>query len=213
MREEDKSSPRRHCPQKATLAMAATAASRGSWRSRAPTRDVNIVVLTGGRGRRREESGMRFLTLFRMKLSRNPPFHLTLCRMCQALRAEMYLHTVFPDIWPALEAAKAQRTNSLAGKRSSEGMFSWLQKLRKRVRAKEYPAIVEAERLFWRVLSNKLSVLAENEGPMGLGGSKKGRLKRSSLRAWALVKRGLEGNILGCFFGLLLVEAKGSPHM
>jgi len=98
VREEDKSSPRRHWPQKAMLAAAATAASRGSRRLRASIRDNNMVVLTGGRGGRREESGVRFLTPFKTKFSRKPPFQSTLCKMCQALRAEMYLHTVSPDI-------------------------------------------------------------------------------------------------------------------
>lgn len=182
VREEDRSSPRRHWPQKATLAAAATAASRGSRRSSASIRDDNMVVLTGGLGGRREESGVRFLTPLRMKLSRNPPFQMTLCRMCQALRAEMYLHTVSPDIRPAFEAAKAQRTNSLAGKRSSGGTSSRLQKSRKRVRAKEYPAIVEAERLFRRDLSSKLRVLAEKEGLTASGRSEGGGLKSSSLR-------------------------------
>ena len=117
-------SPRRHWPQKATLAAAATAASRGSCRSSLIIREDNILMLTGGRGRRQEDRGVRFLTPFKMKLSREPPFHSTSCKTCQALRAEMYLHTIFPDSKPALEAAKAERTNLLAGKRSSGGMFS-----------------------------------------------------------------------------------------
>jgi hypothetical protein len=124
--------------------------------------------------------------------------------MCQVLRAEMYLRTVFPDIWPALEAAKAQRTNSSAGKRSSEGTSSWLQKSRKRVRDREYPAIVDVERLFCRVLSSNPRVLAENTGLIVFGGSENGGLKKSLLRAWALVEKGTEGSALGWIFGLSL---------
>ncbi len=137
VRDGANNSPKRHCPQNATLAVAATAASKGSWRSRAAIREDSMLTLTGGRGGRREERGVRFLTPFKMKLSREPPFHSTSCRICQALRAEMYLHTVFPESKPALEAAKAERTNSLAGKRSSGGMFSRLQNSRKRERASE----------------------------------------------------------------------------
>jgi hypothetical protein len=129
--------------------------------------------------------------------------------MCQALRAEMYLQTVFPDIWPAFEAAKAQRMNSLAGKRSSEGIPSRLQKLRKRVRAKEYPEIVEAERLFWRVSFNKLRVLVEKRLFIGLGGSEDGDLKNSSVRVWDFVGKDLKEGDFGGFFGMMLSVGDG----
>jgi hypothetical protein len=125
------------------------------------------------------------------------------------MRAEMYLHIVFPDIWPAFEAAKAQRTNSLAGKWSSDGTPSRLQKLRKRERAKEYPAIVEAERLFQRVLSSKLRVLVEKKGVMGLGGSECGGLKSSSLQIRVLVGEVLTGRIFECFNECLLIGRDG----
>jgi hypothetical protein len=91
-------------------------------------------------------------------------------------------------------------------------MFSRLQKLRKRVRAKEYPEMVEAERLFWRDLSSKLRVLADKERLMGIRGRGEGGLKRRFLRAWALVGKGLKGRVLECFSGLLLAEDKGSPQ-
>jgi hypothetical protein len=78
IRDEDRSSPRRHCPQKATEAVAATVASRGSLRLRPLIRDDSMMVLIGGRGGRREERGVRFLTPLRIKFSRGPPFHSTL---------------------------------------------------------------------------------------------------------------------------------------
>ena len=45
----------------------------------------------------------------------------------------------------------------------------------------QYPAIVAAERLFRRVLSNEARVLVEKEGVKELEGSGKGGLKRSPL--------------------------------
>ena len=94
---------------------------------------------------------------------------------------------MLPEIRPALEAAKAQRTNSSAGKRRLEGTFSRLQKLRKRDKDKEYPAIVALERLLQRVLSSEIRVLVEKEVVEELEGSGKGGLKRSSLRDCHLI--------------------------
>ena len=58
-----------------------------------------------------------------------------------------------------------------------------MQKLRKRDRDKEYPAIVAAERLFRRALSRERRVLAEKRAMGELEGGGSGGLKRSSFRA------------------------------
>jgi len=166
------------------------------------TRDDNMVVWIGGHSGHREESGVRFLTLFKMRLSRGPPFHWRLWRMCQVLRADMCFQTVFPEIWPALEVAKAQRTNSSAGKQSSRGTFSCLQKLRKQVNDEEYPVIVEVERLFCKALSSELRVLVENKELCVVREGEFGGLKKSFLRVWVLVEENLRGGDLGCFLEL-----------
>ena len=50
-----KSSPKRHWPQKAIVAQAATAASKGELRSKPCTRSTSMVAFTGGRGACLEE--------------------------------------------------------------------------------------------------------------------------------------------------------------
>jgi hypothetical protein len=62
--EGGKSSPRRHWPQKAATAHAATAASKGELRSRLSTSCESILALIGGRGGRFELSGARLRTPF-----------------------------------------------------------------------------------------------------------------------------------------------------
>jgi len=134
--------------------------------------------------------------------------------MCQALRAEIYLHIVFPDNSPALEAVKAERTNSLAGKHSSGGIFSCLQKSRKRESAREYPAIVAADRLFRMDLSSRVRVLVDSKGLAGRIRVDGGRLKKKSLRARVLEGKGLSLIVgaFGCFITMLLRVVIGSLH-
>ena len=57
-------SPIRHCPQKAVVAHAATAASSGEDRSRLSTSCDNILLVTGGRGGRFEDPGVKLCTPF-----------------------------------------------------------------------------------------------------------------------------------------------------
>ena len=61
-----KSSPRRHCPQKAVTAQAATTASNGELRSRLSMSYEIILGLTGGRGECLEAPGARFQTPLRI---------------------------------------------------------------------------------------------------------------------------------------------------
>ena len=63
---DGKSSPRRHCPQKAVTVQAATAASNGELRSRLSMSCEIILALTGGRGERLEAPGARFRTPLRI---------------------------------------------------------------------------------------------------------------------------------------------------
>jgi hypothetical protein len=100
----------------------------------------------------------------------------------------------------------------LAGKRSSDGTFSRSQKLRKRVKANEYPAIVEGERLFWIVLFSELRALEDKKRLTGLGGSEDGFLKSKFLRAWTLVDTGLRRGVKEDFFELLPDGGKGLLH-
>ena len=62
--DKGRSSPRRHWPQKAVTAQAATAASNGELRSRFWTRRINIAALTGGRGACLDELGAKLCTPF-----------------------------------------------------------------------------------------------------------------------------------------------------
>ena len=89
VQEEDKSSPRQHCPQKAMLAVMLIVVLRGLLRLRLFIRDDNMMVLIGGCGGCCEESRVRFLMPFKTRLSLGSPFHSMLWRMCQALRADM----------------------------------------------------------------------------------------------------------------------------
>ena len=126
--EVGKSSPRRHCPQKAVAAQAATAASSGELRSRTPTSCAIIFALTGGRRGCLEDPGARLCTPLRTYRRRELPFHSMLCVTCHALRAEIWLRGVPPACLPKLEAANAHRTNSSVGKRKESGTRSESQK-------------------------------------------------------------------------------------
>ena len=57
--DEESSSPRRHCPQKAVAAQAAIAMSKGSLRSKRWISCMTILALTGGRGGCLEPRGIR----------------------------------------------------------------------------------------------------------------------------------------------------------
>lgn len=126
--EEGRSSPKRHCPQKAVQAQAATTASKGRSRSRLVISCDSMVAVTGGRGGRFEDMGARFWTPFKTYRRRMLPFHSRLWAMCQALRADKRARGVLPACLPELEAANAQSTNSSAGKRKDWGTFRESQK-------------------------------------------------------------------------------------
>jgi hypothetical protein len=115
--DDGRSSPRRHWPQKAVVAHAATATSKGSLRSRRSTSCSIIAAFTGGRGRRFEPWGARLWTPLSTYLRRVLPFHSVLCATCHTFKADKWLRGVLRECTPALEAAKAHRTNSSAGKR------------------------------------------------------------------------------------------------
>ena len=73
-----RSSPKRHWPQKAAVAHAATAASKGELRLRFWISRTSIVVLTGGRGTCLEEVGAELCTPLKTYRSLVLPFHRTL---------------------------------------------------------------------------------------------------------------------------------------
>ena len=81
---DDRSSPSRHCPQKAIRAQAATAASFGCVRSRFSMRSRSMAVVMGGRGGSLEEEGAMFLAPLMITRTRMPPFQTALWALCQA---------------------------------------------------------------------------------------------------------------------------------
>ena len=121
-------SPKRHCPQKAVAAHAATATSRGESRSSCWTSCAIIFALTGGRGGRLDDPGAKLCTPFRTYRKRELPFHCILWATCHALSAESRFRGVLLACLPALEAANAHSTNSLAGNRIWTGTPSTSQK-------------------------------------------------------------------------------------
>jgi hypothetical protein len=126
--DDGSNSPKRHCPQKAVAAQAATATSKLEVESRRLTSCVIIFAFTGGLGVRRELFGARLCTPLRTKRKRALPFHSMLCVTCQALRAERRLRGVLLECLPTLDAAKAHSTNSSAGNRKCSGTPSKSQK-------------------------------------------------------------------------------------
>ena len=73
--EEERSSPRRHCPQKASTAQAAIAVSMGCVRSRLLMRSLSMLVMIGGCGGFLEDAGVMFLAPFITTAHRCiPPF-------------------------------------------------------------------------------------------------------------------------------------------
>jgi len=86
--EEERSSPRRHCPQNASTAQAAIAASMGCVRSRLSMRSLSMPVVTGGRGGLLEDAGVMFLAPFITTCRRIPPFQGALWALCHALSPE-----------------------------------------------------------------------------------------------------------------------------
>ena len=115
-KEDGRSSPRRHWPQKAITAHAATAASKWEVRSSLSTNWDSILALIGGRNGRLELSGERLWTPLRTNRRQELPFHSMLCARCHAFRAARRLRGVVLACLPRLEAAKAHKTNSSAGK-------------------------------------------------------------------------------------------------
>ena len=114
-REVGRSSPKRHWPQNAVTAQAATAASNGEPRSRFSTSWDNILALIGGRNGSLEVLGERLWTPFRTKRKGELPFHSMLCARCQAFRAERRLRSVVLACLPRLEAARRTRRLENAG--------------------------------------------------------------------------------------------------
>ena len=126
--EEGKSSPRRHCPQKAVVAQVATVMSRGDSRLRCCRSCVNILELMGGRGGRLEPRGVRLWTPLSTYRKRELPFHSRLWAICHALRADRRFLGVLRAWMPMLDAAKAHSMNSSAGNLRWLGTPSALQK-------------------------------------------------------------------------------------
>jgi hypothetical protein len=83
-----RSSLRRHWPQKASNAQAATAASRGFIRSSPSKRCWSMVTVIGGRGGFLEEEGAKFLAPLMTTCRRRLPFHVAPWALCHALRPE-----------------------------------------------------------------------------------------------------------------------------
>ena len=127
----DRSSLRRHWPQKASNAQVATAASKGLVRSSPSKRRWSMATVIGGCGGFLEEEGARFLALLMTTCRCRPPFQVALWALCHALRPESRFWMVLAETRPASEAAYAHRTNSLAGNCSAAGTSSCLQKARK----------------------------------------------------------------------------------
>ena len=146
---EGRSSPKRHWPQKAVTAQAATAASNGELRSSSWIRSPSIVALTGGRGSCLDEDGAKLCTPFNTYRKRVLPLHSTLCAACQALRAVIRLRGVPPACLLKLEAAKAHKTNSSAGKRMCSGTRSTSQNRRNCLMVPVYRLRVELAHPPW----------------------------------------------------------------
>ena len=103
--DDDSSSPRRHCPQKASKAQAAMAASMGFVRSSPLKRSCSMATVIGGRGGFLEEEGARFLTPLTTTCKRKPPFQVAPWVLCHALRPESRFWMALAEMWPASEAA------------------------------------------------------------------------------------------------------------
>lgn len=82
------------------------------------------MALTGGRGACLEELGAKLCTPLITYRKRVLPFHSMLWAACQAFRAVIRLLGVPPACFLKLEAAKAHKTNSSAGKRMCSGIRS-----------------------------------------------------------------------------------------
>ena len=133
----DRSSPRRHWPQKASNAQAATAMSKGLVRSSLSKSCWSMVTVIGGRRGFLEEEGARFLAPLMTTCRRKPPFQVAPWALCHALRPESQFWMVLAEMHPASEAAYAQRTNSSAGNCRAVGTPSCLEKARKWVTCQE----------------------------------------------------------------------------
>jgi hypothetical protein len=127
----DRSSPRRHCPQKASNAQVAMATSRGLVRSSPSKRCWSMATVIGGCGGFLEEEGARFLALLMTTCRCKPPFQGALWALCHALRPERRFWMLLAETCPASEAAYAQSMNSSAGNYNTAGTCSCLQKARK----------------------------------------------------------------------------------
>lgn len=120
------SSPRRQQLQKAVAAVAHTAMSIGSLRSRPKRRECMCSRVTGGRLARREDSGTSFLTPFFawVSMSESLPSHGAPCMVCQKRRPASQLLTVLSETPPACRAMKRESNVSEAGMRfDSEILF------------------------------------------------------------------------------------------
>jgi len=75
---DERSSPSRHWPQKATRAQAAMAVSLGCERSRFSMRICSMAIVMGGHGGSLEEGGAMFLAPLTTTRKRMPPFQAAL---------------------------------------------------------------------------------------------------------------------------------------
>ena len=127
-----RSSPKRAWPQKAHVAAAKQATSRGSARDRAPKSAAIIDDDTGGQGPSFAEGG-RCASMPRTRRERRALLlNGELWNKCQARRPDRSLRTEELEREPRDEAANAQSTFSEAGKRSCRETSRELQNARSR---------------------------------------------------------------------------------
>lgn len=132
--DDDSSSPSLNCVQKAQRMAETTAASKGQELSSESHSRVSICTVTASHIALHKDISARHSTLPTMCARCKPLFQGTPLPICQAQIPERQFWMVNWERDPAKELAKAQRSNSSAGRRRCSGMERLSQNLKKCLR-------------------------------------------------------------------------------